>query len=80
MELPDVPALLRGIGSDKLPIDLESTSYFLGREKIIPSGQSGMARWRETLFALLSQNAQSAMAYFRIPTSQVVELGTQVEL
>jgi KUP system potassium uptake protein len=80
MELPDVPALLRGIGSDKLPIDLESTSYFLGREKIIPTGQSGMARWREVLFARLSQNAQSAMAYFRIPTSQVVELGTQVEL
>jgi KUP system potassium uptake protein len=80
MEVPDVPALLRSIRSEELPIDPATASYFLGREKIIPSGHSGMARWRETLFALLSQNAQSAMAYFRIPASQVVELGTQVEL
>ena len=39
-----------------------------------------MARWREWLFAVLSQNAQSATTYFRIPPNQVVELGAQVEL
>ena len=30
--------------------------------------------------AVLSQNAQSATTYFRIPPNQVVELGAQVEL
>jgi KUP system potassium uptake protein len=39
-----------------------------------------MARWRERLFSLMSQNAQSATGYFRIPPGQVVELGAQVEL
>jgi KUP system potassium uptake protein len=80
MEVPDVPRLLRRVRSAALPIELAATSYFLGRERLIPSGRSGMARWREWLFALMSQNAQSATAFFRIPPGQVVELGAQVEL
>jgi KUP system potassium uptake protein len=80
MDLPDVPRLLRRVRSAALPIDLERTSYFLGHERLIPSGRSGMARWREWLFALMSQNAQSATAFFRLPPGQVVELGAQVEL
>jgi KUP system potassium uptake protein len=39
-----------------------------------------MAVWRERLFALMTRNAQSAMTFFRIPPSRVVELGSQVEL
>jgi len=80
MDMADVPRLLRQIRSAALPIDLERTSYFLGRERLIPAGRSGMARWREWLFAVMSQNAQSATTYFRIPPNQVVELGAQVEL
>jgi KUP system potassium uptake protein len=80
MEVPDVPRLLRRVRSAALPIDLEATSYFLGRERLIPSGRSGMARWREWLFSVMSQNAQSATTFFRIPPGQVVELGAQVEL
>ena len=63
-----------------LEIDPGRTTYFVGREKLIPSGQSGMARWREILFAFMSQNAHSATTYFRIPPGQVVELGAQVPL
>jgi KUP system potassium uptake protein len=80
MEMPNVPALLASIRSESFPIDLAQTSYFLGREKLIATGHSGMARWREWLFALLSQNAQGATAFFRIPPNLVVELGAQVEL
>ena len=80
MDLPDVPKLLRRVRSAALPIDLERTSYFLGRERLIPSGHSGMARWREWLFSVMSTNAQSATAFFHIPPGQVVELGAQVEL
>jgi KUP system potassium uptake protein len=80
MDMPDVPMLLRQVRSAALPIDLERTSYFLGRERLIPTGRSGMAGWREWLFSVMSQNAQSATTYFRIPPNQVVELGAQVEL
>jgi KUP system potassium uptake protein len=81
MEVPNAPALIERLRADHaLPIDLARTSYFVGREKLIAAGHSGMARWREWLFALMSQNAQSATSYFRIPPNQVVELGAQVEL
>jgi KUP system potassium uptake protein len=31
-------------------IEEHKTSFFLGRETIIPTGKPGMARWREHLF------------------------------
>jgi len=81
MEVPNVPELLERLRSvHGLAIDPAQTSYFVGREKLIAAGHSGMSRWRELLFSLMSHNAQSATAYFRIPPNQVVELGTQVEL
>jgi KUP system potassium uptake protein len=80
MEVPNVPALLDRIRSPELPIDLARTSFFLGHEKVIPSGHSGMARWREMLFAIMSRNAQNATSFFRIPANRVVELGAQIEL
>jgi KUP system potassium uptake protein len=80
MQDPNVPAALAQAREDGFAIDLERTSYFLGREKLIPSRRSGMARWREVLFAFLSDNAQSATTFFRIPPGRVVELGAQLEI
>ena len=80
MEMPNVPALLERVRSDRFPIDMAHVSYFLGREQLISTGGSGMGRWREVLFAYLSRNAQSANTYFRVPPNRVVELGAQVEL
>jgi KUP system potassium uptake protein len=80
MEIPDVPVLLEKVQFKDLPIDLAQVSYFMGREQLIPTGGSGMGRWRESLFAFLSRNAQSATTYFRVPPNRVVELGAQVEL
>ncbi len=80
MEVSNVPVLLQSVRSDRFPIDLQQVSYFLGREQLIPTGGSGMGRWRETLFAYLARNAQSATTYFRVPANRVVELGAQVEL
>jgi KUP system potassium uptake protein len=80
METPDVPALLEKVEAPGAAIELDQVSYFMGREQLIPTGGSGMGRWREALFAYLSRNAQSATVYFRVPPNRVVELGAQVEL
>jgi KUP system potassium uptake protein len=77
---PNVPRELALASSDAFPIEPMETTYFLGREKLIPAGRSGMARWRERLFAFLARNAQGATAFFRLPPNRVVELGTQIEL
>ncbi|ADO75903.1 potassium transporter Kup [Stigmatella aurantiaca] len=80
MENPSIPDILKRGREQGLQFQLMSTSFFLGRETLIPSKKPGMAMWREALFAWMSRNARSATSYFRIPPNRVVELGTQVEL
>jgi KUP system potassium uptake protein len=79
METPNVPDLVRAAKAAGLPVDLDRTTYFLGRETLIPSGR-GLRRLRMWIFALISRNAMSATAYFGIPPNRVVELGMQIEL
>jgi KUP system potassium uptake protein len=76
---PDVPRALEYAREwHGLAIELFSTSYFLSRETVVPSTGGGMAKWREEIFASMSRNAGSIVAYFKIPTNQVIELGTRV--
>jgi KUP system potassium uptake protein len=66
----------------KLPgIDLTDITYYIGRETIIPSEDiPGMWVWRETVFAFLQRNAERSAAFFGVPTRQVVEFGTEIEI
>ncbi len=80
METPKVPELLEAARAWGLDVDLETTTYYLGRETIIAGTSRGMARWRKRLFGFVSKNAVSATAYFGIPPDRVVELGMQIEL
>jgi len=58
-----------------------STSFFLGRQKLIPSKKvPGMALWRERLFVLMLKTSESAMEFFKLPTNRVVELGSQLQI
>ncbi len=80
MDEPDIPgalALCAGSGLELTPLD---TSYFIGRETLIPRLGSELAFWREKIFVAMFRNAGSATAYFKIPSNRVVELGTQVVL
>ncbi len=77
---PDIPKALELCKAKGLPINLFETSYFLSRETIVPTKGSGMARWREQLFALMSRNAGSVAGFFRLPNNCVIELGTRVQI
>ncbi|MDP9194425.1 MAG: potassium transporter Kup [Acidobacteriota bacterium] len=80
MEDPDIPAVLERIGTGDMRFNPMATSYFLGRETLIPTKQRGMAIWREHLFASMMRNSSSASVFFSLPPNQVIELGAQVEL
>ncbi len=80
MESPNIPLLLKQCAEHNLWIDLNNTTFFLGRETLIASERPGMARWREKLFALMATNAQRAPDYFKIPSDQVIEIGSVVEI
>ena len=80
MQDPNVPRALEGVRIDGRKFDLMETTFFLGRETLIPKGSLGMSVWRERLFALMSRNSTSAMHFFRLPPNRVMELGAQIEL
>ena len=77
---PDIPKVLRLAKAYGLEFDLMQTSFFLGRETLIPSVAPEMPVWREQMFMVMSRNGVSATDFFRIPAGRVVELGTQVQL
>ncbi len=77
---PNIPKALELCRSHGLAINLFETSYFLSRETIVPTRGDGMARWRESLFALMSRNAGSVAGFFRLPNNCVIELGTRVQI
>jgi KUP system potassium uptake protein len=81
-EEADIPGLLERVGEQRdLKIPPMDTTYFLGRETLIVSRlPSGMATWREKIFASMMRNAESAARFFRLPPNRVVELGAQIEL
>ncbi len=80
VEEPDIPAALARVDLPGLDLRPMTTSYFLGRETLIPSSKPGMAMWREHLFAVMSRNARTATSFYGLPPNRVVELGAQIEL
>jgi KUP system potassium uptake protein len=81
MEEVDIPRDLAGINTCGEPFNMMSTSFFLGRQKLIASkNRPGMALWREKLFAGMMKNSESAMEFFKLPTNRVVELGSQLQI
>jgi KUP system potassium uptake protein len=85
MESPDVTAVLALLRQRGLKAKPMETSYYLGREQLIPrqkawkEGGMTMSLWRKKLFAFMAKNALSAAAFFQLPPNRVVELGTQIE-
>jgi KUP system potassium uptake protein len=83
METPDVPALLEALSKKGVvPFRLApmQTTYYLGRETLLPNGPAPMARWRKRIFIIMARNAQTASSFFGLPPNRVVELGAQIQL
>jgi KUP system potassium uptake protein len=80
MDTPDLTAALQLCQNSSIPCDLENTTFFLGRETLMPTKGAPMALWRQKLFVGLFRNASSPSAYFGLPPNRVVELGAQVQL
>jgi len=80
MQSTDVPRLLVRCARMGLVVEPMTTTYYLGRQTLLTSGKSKLARWRKLLFSFLSRNARPPTAFFNLPPNRVVELGLQIEL
>lgn len=80
VEEVSVPEVLERCAEHGMVFDLMDTTFFLGRETLLPSAEPGMAVWREHLFSWMWKNAAGAMEFMRLPPNRVVELGAQIEI
>ncbi|SAK71637.1 potassium uptake protein [Caballeronia hypogeia] len=76
----DLPAALETCRASGLKFDRTTSSYFLSRATVVPTPGTGMALWRERLFAIMLHNVGNVAAYLRLPADRVIEVGTRVEI
>lgn len=79
MQVPTIQSIEEAMKAKNIMIDEEHTTFFLGRETLIPS-EKGLNKWQETLFRLMSRNAQNAAQFFRLPCNRTIEIGHQIEI
>ncbi|MEY2683382.1 MAG: hypothetical protein RJA09_526 [Pseudomonadota bacterium] len=77
---PDLPRALESLKGRGVALDPMTTSYFLSRDIVIPTIGSGMAQWREKIFAQMHHNASAAAEFLKLPNNAVVELGSKIEI
>jgi len=79
-EDPNIPEVLKKMNNRGIQIDLNRTTYILGRESLIVQHDSILRKWRKKLFCFLSKNSFDASRFYHLPPGRVIEYGLQVEL
>ena len=81
MEIPSVPPVLERAAA-RLPLrnSLAEATYFVGRENFLSTSQGRMSALEEEFFAFLSRNSTDITKIFELPSEQVMEMGTRVDL
>jgi len=79
-EQPDVPAALRACRPHGIAYDEMETSFFLGRETLVPAQRSTLGKVRRDWFISLSHSASATKTFFRIPPNRAIELGNQIQV
>lgn len=80
MESPNVPQALESLNHQGIEFKVMQTSYFLGRETMVPASVPRLGFVRRALFLFMSRNALTATEFFRIPSDRVVELGVRIAI
>ena len=79
-ESPDVPLAFERCRSLGLALDPDTSTFFLGRETLVPGEHPDLKSWRIALYMWLASNALSPARFFQLPPNRVVELGTQITI
>lgn len=80
MDITNIHQIIEMLRAKGFKIDMEKTTFFLGRETIIPTKKSLFPHLRDRLFIFMSNNSQRATEFFNLPANRVFEVGTQVEI
>ena len=79
-ETPDVGKALLEARHQGLSIDIDTTTFFVGQELLVPAERPALKRWRIALYTWLATNALSPARYYNLPPNRVVAFGTQLSI
>jgi KUP system potassium uptake protein len=80
MESPNVPKALETLSAHGIAFKPMQTSYFVGRETVVPATVPKLGFLSRSLFLFMARNAVSGTEFFRIPSDRVVELGVRIAI
>lgn len=80
MESPDASTLMAIMRERGVPLKPSETTYYFNREMVVSGGEARMWEWQKSFYALLSRNARPATDYYKIPPTQIIELGLPIQL
>jgi KUP system potassium uptake protein len=76
----DVPKALEKARPFGLVIDIDTSTFFVGRETLVAGEHPGLKNWRIGLYTWLASNALAPARFYGLPPNRVVELGTQITI
>jgi KUP system potassium uptake protein len=79
-EMPDVPKALEAARPFGLVLDVDTTTFFIGRETLVPAEHPVLGKWRTWLYIRLAATALSPARFYHLPPNRIVELGTQISI
>ncbi len=80
LESPDIPRALEDARAYGLAVDIDTATFFIGHETLVPSEHPELGMWRTHIYMTLAGGALSPARFYRLPPNRVVELGTQVSI
>jgi KUP system potassium uptake protein len=79
-ETPDVPQALEDARRFGLALDLDTVTFFIGRETLVHAPRSELARWQSRLYRAMARAALPPARFYHLPPNRVIELGTQITI
>lgn len=80
MESPNVSKALGRARREGLKFDVMTTSFFLGRRKVVLGGRDGLGRVLDRLFIALGRFSADPSEFYQLPRDRVVELGARISV
>lgn len=80
METPNVSRAIVLARKSGLTFDVMTTSFFLGRRKLVLGTRNGVARLLDRLYIALNRFAADPSEFYHLPRDRVVEIGARISL
>ena len=80
METPNVSRALARARRKGLKFDVMTTSFFLGRRKVVMESDTGLERSLDKIFIALGRFGADPSDFYQLPRDRVVELGARISI